>query len=201
MKFDPPPNRDAAGTGENDHDLVRKAGTGDSAAWSTLVSRHLSAIVNLAWYKTGDRAEAEDIAQETFIRLMKKAGTWGDDGAQLKTWLYRVALNLCIDRHRARKPLAMEDHMAEVEGKSSFPSIDDDIDRKIAVRRSLEELPERQQTAIVLVHYQGLSNREAAALLEISVDAVESLLSRARRALRQGLAAYQAERVGAPPGP
>ena len=89
-----------------DDDLIRRAAGGDSAAWDLLVARHLSSVVSFAWYRLNDRSEAEDVAQETMLRFSKKAPEWEPDGAKVRTWLYRVAGNLCIDRLRARRPEA-----------------------------------------------------------------------------------------------
>jgi RNA polymerase sigma-70 factor (ECF subfamily) len=196
MKSRTPSRRPEPADAETDDAILMRAGAGDYSAWPTLVARHLPAIVSLAWYKLGDRAEAEDVAQETFIRLMKKAETWQEDGAQLKTWLYRVALNLCIDRHRVRKHLPMDRVTGDAEASEVFDRMDDDLDRTRIVRRCLAELPERQQSALALVYYQGLSNREAADLLEVSVEAVESLLSRGRRTLKDKLTEFRLDGVG-----
>ncbi len=147
---------------------------------------HLGAVTAYAWHMLGDRAEAEDVAQETFIRFMKKAPRWRQGTARLRTWLLRVAINLCLDRLRARRPQVELDAEFDAE-PGGVARIDAGIDRRRAVRRALGELPERQAGAITLVHYLGLTNAEAAETMEISVDALESLLARARRALKRKL--------------
>ena len=142
----------------------------------------------------GDAAEAEDVAQESFVRLLRKAPDWEPGRAALGTWLHRVAVNLCIDRLRARRPTSTLDDVPEAAlAGPEAGTLDGALDRQKAVRAALDSLPEKQRAAIVLVHYQGFSNREAGDLLDASVEAVESLLSRARRSLRTRLEATAAD--------
>jgi RNA polymerase sigma-70 factor (ECF subfamily) len=173
---------------------IARAAAGDPGAWAALVRRHLPAVTRCAAYILGEQSEAEDVAQDTFLRLHRKLSTWegGEDG--LSSWLHRVAVNLSIDRRRgpARPtPLADVDDVAEPAG------LDGPLDRKRHVERALADLPDRQRAALVLVHYQGLSGREAAAALDISVEALESLLARGRRTLRHTLAPVRADLLGA----
>ena len=193
-----PPPRPGPMTGEvdvSDDALLAQIAAGDIGAWGTIVDRHLPAVSRYAASVLGDNAQGEDVAQETFIRLMKKAQTWEANGAGLKSWLFRVARNLCIDHKRKKRPEPIEN--AEFIGD---PVDGDATNRRIdianTVKLALAELPERQQTAIVLVHYEGFSGSEAANLLDISVEAVESLLARARRSLRMALKPDAAELLG-----
>lgn len=171
-----------------DDELARGVASGDAGAWRALMDIHLAAVTAYAWHMLGDRAEAEDVAQETFIRFMKKAHSWKPGAARLRTWLLRVAINLCRDRLRARRPHTELDAETGLDGEPGIVTrLDGGIDRRRTVRRALSELPERQTSAIALVHYLGFSNAEAAASLDISVDALESLLARGRRTLRRKL--------------
>ncbi|MFI4935100.1 MAG: RNA polymerase sigma factor, partial [Caulobacterales bacterium] len=136
----------------------------------------------------GDAAEAEDVAQETFFKVWRYAARWRPGGAKFDTWLHRVALNLCYDRLRRRRETPTAD---PPERPDPGPAPDrgleaDDVGRR--VRAALQGLPTRQREAIVLCHYQELGNIEAAGLMGVSVEALESLLSRGRRALRGALA-------------
>jgi len=173
---------------------IARAAAGDSGAWAALVRRHLPAVTRCATYMLSDPAEAEDVAQDTFVRLHRKLPSWqgGDEG--LSSWLHRVAVNLSIDRRRGpARPISLVDIDEVVEPAG----LDGPLDRKRHVEAALNLLPERQRAALVLVHYQGLSGREAASALEISVEALESLLARARRTLRETLAPVRADLLGA----
>jgi len=182
---------------ESDDALVMRVAAGDQAAWRSLVGRHLSGLVSQAWYMLGDRSEAEDVAQEAFVRLMQKARDWQPGGAQLRSWLYRVVVNLCIDRKRSSwRPRPLDDvaDTADADDVAGRLAHDSDIGR--AVAGALGALTERQRSAIVLVHYQGFTNYEAAEMLSTSVDALESLLARARRTMREALGAVAPDLLG-----
>ncbi|MGU3455805.1 RNA polymerase sigma factor [Brevundimonas sp. M1A4_2e] len=171
-----------------DEDLVKRVGAGDPAAVQAMVARKLPRMLSLAQRMLGDAAEAEDVAQEAMLRAWKQAPRWTPGQARFDTWLHRVALNLCYDRLRRRREIAtdvMPDHVDD------GPAPDRGLlaaETGAQVEAALSRLPPRQREAIVLCHYQELGNIEAAALMEISVEALESLLSRGRRALRTALA-------------
>jgi RNA polymerase sigma-70 factor (ECF subfamily) len=178
----------SAGPADTDDELVLRAGRGDPAAIRALVARKLPRILALAQRMLFDAAEAEDVAQETFIRVWKNAVNWRPGEAKFDTWLHRVALNLCYDRLRRRRERPTADLPEQVD---TGPAPDRNLhalDIGKRVEASLRALPPRQREAIVLCHYQELGNIEAAALMQVSVEALESLLSRGRRALRAALA-------------
>ncbi len=183
-------------SGETDDDLLGQFTDGNQAAWRVLVDRHLASVHGYAWYMLNDHAEAEDVAQETFLRLLKKAPDWQPGGAKLKTWLYRVAINQCIDRRRAIRPQPLEDADGAADPANGHGSMERGLDLARNVDAALQRLGRRQRTAIVLVHYQGFTNGETADLLDTTVEAVESLLARARRALRQDLAPVANDLLG-----
>ena len=173
---------------ETDDALVLRLAGGCGGAMAALSARHLDAVFACACRILGDRAEAEDVAQETFVRLLRKAADWQPGGPALRSWLLRVATNLCIDRRRSRTRLVpMPDDIEDLPAREGA-RLDDDLAIRRAVRRAMDGLPRRQRAALVLVHFHGLSGREAAGTLGTSEEALESLLSRARRRLRQELA-------------
>lgn len=184
---DTAPRRAVALAALGDDALVERIADGDERAWQELTRRHLGAIVGYAWHMLRDRAEAEDVAQELMVRLMRKAETWEPGGAQVKTWLFRVAINLCIDRQRARRTTSLELVDDQADPSSSGARIARDQALRQAVGNAVDALPARQKEALTLVHYQGFSQRETAAALDISVEAVEFLSSRARRTLKKTL--------------
>lgn len=175
----------AAGTWVDEAELLRQAAAGDQAASREIVDRHLPAITRYAYRLLGDAAEAEDVTQETFLRLWRQARRW-KPRARLSTWLYRVAHNLCVDRLRVRKTRA-DAQPERPEGPLDAGELLERREVSSAVAQALDELPERQRAAIALTHYEGLRNYEAAEVLEVSVEALESLLARARRQLRKRL--------------
>lgn len=160
---------------------------GDAAAVRALVNRKLPRLLALAARMLGEAAEAEDVAQDVFLRVWRQAPKWRPGAARFDTWLYRVALNLCYDRLRRRR----EQPMAEPPDRpDEGPAPDRGLQATDAgrqVSRALQALPDRQREAIVLCHYQELGNIEAAAVMGVSVEALESLLGRGRRALRAAL--------------
>jgi len=177
-----------AKTADPDEDLVRRVGEGDPAAIQAMVARKLPRMLSLAQRMLGDAAEAEDVAQEAMLRAWRQAPRWTPGQARFDTWLHRVGLNLCYDRLRRRREIATD---AVPDRIDDGPAPDRGLlaaETGARVEAALARLPERQREAIVLCHYQELGNIEAAALMEISVEALESLLSRGRRALRTALA-------------
>jgi RNA polymerase sigma-70 factor (ECF subfamily) len=193
-----PRNRETEGRGTvSDHqqeiELMRRTARGDAVAFRALADAHLPKIMNFAYRILHDRSDAEDVAQETFLRMWKDAPRYRPT-ARLTTWLHRIAHNLCIDRLRKRRERPT-DRLDEERSSTEPGGL---LDRKrvaVDVGRALSELPERQRVAITLIHYQGLSNVEAAEVLEVGVDALESLLARGRRSLREKLLQHEPEEV------
>jgi RNA polymerase sigma-70 factor (ECF subfamily) len=171
----------------DDGALMALIANGDRNAFNTFLSHHLTTVVQFARRYLSNQADAEDIAQETFLRVWKKSATWQPQGHSPRSWIYRIAYNLCIDEIR-RRPVIPPSNENDVHMQSD--SLEMEMERDSAVSqlaRSLKDLPERQRTAISLCALQGLSNKEAATAMEISIDALESLLSRGRRQLRARL--------------
>ena len=169
---------------------MARAGRGDRLAASALIIRHTDRILAVAYRMLGDRGAAEDVAQETFVRLWRNAADWKPGVARLETWLYRVASNLCIDRIRKSKRDAPEDAAPEqVDDAPLADGVMEATERGAAVRAAIARLNERQRMALTLCHYEELSNGETAEIMGVSVEAVESLLARARRRLRDLLLA------------
>lgn len=174
--------------GDDDPDvaiLARIAG-GDAGSCSLLVDRHLTRLHALATRLLGSHADADEVCQDAFVRAWQQAPKWQTGKARFSTWMHQVVLNLCRDRLRARRESVPLDAIGERADDGDTPEqAHGRADRVRSIRTALGSLPERQREALVLCHFQGMSNIEAAALLELSVDALESLLARARRGLRE----------------
>lgn len=174
---------------ESEARLLRQTSQGDQAAYRMLVQRYLQPLLAIGRRMLGDSAEAEDVAQEAFLRLWRGAGQIEVGEAGLRPWLNRVASNLCLDRLRSRRAAPQTvDEMPEI-GTPAVQQLGiEEAELAKRVDRALQGLPERQRLALVMFHYQGLSQGEAAAALDVSEDALESLLARARRSLKTALA-------------
>ncbi len=134
-----------------------------------------------------DAHEAEDVTQETFIRAWKALPDW-EPRAKLSTWLHRVALNLCYDRLRRNRETPTDAPPEQIDDAPRPDEVLSGRQRAALIEAAIADLPERQRAALTLCALDGHTNIEAAAILEVSVEALESLLARARRALRQKLA-------------
>lgn len=177
----------ASPTTDPDEELVIRAGRGEAAAARDLMALKLPRMVRLAYRILGDAAAAEDVAQETLLKAWKQAPAWTPGRAKFDTWLHRVALNLCYDRLRRRREV-LTDAVPDTPDTGPAPDqawAERDLSRQVGA--ALDALPDRQREAITLCHYQELSNIEAAGLMGVSVDALESLLARGRRGLRAAL--------------
>lgn len=180
----------------SDDALLTLFANGDPQAARSLTARLGPRSFSVALRVLGDRDEAEDVAQEAMMRLWRMAPEWRPGTAQVSTWLYRVTLNLCLDRKRrvSRAGVQRLDDVAEPPDPApGVPERMQEGARADALQAALMSLPERQRQAVVLRHIEELSNPEIAGIMEISVEAVESLTARGKRALAAVLAGRRAE--------
>ncbi len=176
--------------GETGHDsdeaLMARVRRGDHRAYATLVRRHTNMFFGAAYRMCSNRDHAEDIVQEAFLKLWQKPAAWDPaKGTKFTTWFYRVVVNISIDRQRREKkytgPAAL-DFISD-----SAPRADEEMQKnqkEMIVEKAIAALPDRQRAALNLCYYEGLSNRDAAETLGIGIKALESLLMRAKAALR-----------------
>ena len=172
---------------EDEAALVARVAVGEAQAFRALVDRHLPTVLAIARRMLRDDAEAEDVAQETLLRLWRNAARLELGEGGVRPWLRRVAANLCIDRVRAQRNTSLGDALPEeVEPASQMTTL---VERELGRRvdAALKALPERQRLALTLFHYEGMSQIEVGNVMGISDEAVESLLARARRALKASL--------------
>ncbi len=172
-----------------DQDLVALMVRGDKRAYRVLVERYYRGIIGIARRMGLTSGDAEDAAQDVFVRVWLHREKWRPEGASFKTWLYRVAVNRVIDLKR--KPQFVDG--------SDLESMPDDAMSPVEqlaqhqefkrLRSAIKLLSEQQQIAINLFYDRELSNQEAAAIMGVSINAMESLLKRARKRLREELKA------------
>jgi RNA polymerase sigma-70 factor (ECF subfamily) len=175
----------------SDESLLVLYANSDPDAARLLTTRLLPRVLGYAARLLGDRAEAEDVAQDAMMRMWKIAPDWRTGEAAVATWLYRVVTNLCTDRQRAkmrRRSDALDDVPEPADAAASAEAGLIEADRMAALQAALDSLPDRQRQAVVLRHIEGMTNPEIAAILEIGVEAVESLTARGKRALALALA-------------
>lgn len=175
----------------SDESLLVLYANSDPDAARLLAARLLPRVLGYATRLLGDRAEAEDVAQDAMMRLWRVAPDWRTGEAAVATWLYRVVTNLCTDRQRARmrrRADALDDVPEPEDGSASAEAGLIEADRMAALQAALDSLPDRQRQAVVLRHIEGMTNPEIAAILDIGVEAVESLTARGKRALALALA-------------
>lgn len=189
---------------ENEFDLLARFSDGDEAAFAAVLARWAKPLFNFVFRMIQERTEAEDIAQEVFLKLAAAAPGLTRQ-AKFSTYLYRVAFNLCIDRIRrkdvraAAAPSVSLDDIAENEaGQMLSRQVSDPADlpadlmrereeTRQAVTAALTELPDSQRAAIILKIFEDRSYAEIAEILSVSVSSVESLLFRARQNLLKRL--------------
>jgi RNA polymerase sigma-70 factor (ECF subfamily) len=179
---------------DDDDALLVLFANGDGAAARELTRRLAPRAHSVALRVLGDRAEAEDVTQEAMLRLWRMAPDWQPGAAKVSTWLYRVVVNLCLDRRRRQRGDTALDLVPEPPDPT--PGVAErmqDAARTDALQLALMQLPDRQRQAVVLRHIEELANPEIAGIMDISVEAVESLTARGKRALAAHLAGRRAE--------
>ena len=171
---------------QTDEALMARIAGGDRAAFNLLAQRHAGAVVRLAAHILRNRADAEDVAQDAMLRVWTNAPRW-KPVAKFRTWLTRIVVNLCLDRKRRTPwmPLDSAGELVDPAGGAAAQLEADENERRLAA--AIAELPPRQRAAIALSYGEGLSNAATAEILDSSVSAVETLLSRAKTNLRRAL--------------
>lgn len=175
----------------SDEELLRLVAGGDEHAFELLVGRYQQAVFNTVYRYTGNSDDVQDLAQEIFIKVWRNAGKFKGK-SKFSTWLYSITANHCINyRRKNRRGHISLDQLA-LSGKvpdSLKVKPDWEQQRRVRlVRKALDELPNRQRMALILAQFEGRSYKEIAEIMKVSVSSVESLIFRARRAIKQKLA-------------
>jgi RNA polymerase sigma-70 factor, ECF subfamily len=184
----------------SDEELMARIAGSDAQAFEILVRRHQRRILNLIYRSLGDRIQAEDVAQEVFLRVWRAAEDYKPK-SKFTTWVYRIVVNLCLDTlksaHRKQPFVHLyggaensEENDGVLNGCDSAPSPEElliDAEKSRRIFAALDSLPANQRLAVVLKKFDGLSYDDISRILGCSVAAVESLLVRAKKTLRERL--------------
>jgi RNA polymerase sigma-70 factor (ECF subfamily) len=186
----------------SDGELVRRAAEKDEAAFEVLVDRYQTLVMSTCFHFLGNTEDAEDVAQDVFVQVFRKAGKFRGD-SKLSTWLYRIAVNRSLNFIRDNRKLGFLSSITSIlEGnpdefpEPAAPDSDrpdsqletDELGR--AAQNAIDALPKNQRTAWVLHRYEGLSHKEVGEVLGRSVSSVESLIHRAKMNLQKNLIRY-----------
>jgi len=180
-----------------DEALVTRISAGDKEAFRVLARRHGARFRALAYRFMGDMMLAEDLVQEAFVKLWTHAGRFDAGKAKFTTWFHRIVVNKCLDEKRKRKPAPLPEGYDTAD---TAPLADVKLENTAAsqhLKDVLTTLSERQFTAVTLSYFNGLSNKEAAEVMELNIKAYESLLVRSRAQMRKMLMADKADLLSA----
>lgn len=174
---------------DSDDALMLRVQDRDSDAFRVLIDRHADVPFRIGCRMMGDSSEAEDIAQEAMLRLWNGADSWRGQGPGVAAWLTRVATNLCIDRLRKARRISGDEPPDSIDEAPPADALVDEDKQARAVRECIGKLGDRQRAAVILTYYEEQPNAAAADDLAMKIKAFESLLFRARKALKDCLEA------------
>ena len=176
---------------KDDHELLALIRDGNSQAFAVLVERHTERFYRLAYRYLQNKAAAEDVVQDAFLKLWENPANWQPDrNSKFTTWFYRVVVNLCFDQKRRKGAVALDEDMPVIDDRAPA----DEAMMRAQAHRVLEKeiaaLPERQRTALNLCFDEGLTNQEAAEIMGLSLKALQSLIMRAKTTLKERMKAH-----------
>ncbi|MEH2483122.1 RNA polymerase sigma-70 factor (ECF subfamily) [Nitrobacteraceae bacterium AZCC 2146] len=176
---------------DEDEELLNRLASNDEAAFRLLVERHIDRAFGIALRIVGSRADAEDVVQDTMLKVWTHRGRWQHGRAKFSTWLYRVVTNRCIDLHRRPRTDNVD---AVPEPADAQPDVVSTMQRDEVthmLENAMQRLPEQQRVAVILSYHENMSNGEIAEVMDTTVSAVESLLKRGRQQLRDLLRRHE----------
>jgi len=177
----------------SDDALLKAYANGIPEASQILTDRFMAKIFTQAFHRVRNEADADDIAQEAMLRLWRIAPNWNQGNAKISTWLYKIVNNLCIDRLRQKRIVNLESVTEPIDDRQNITNYLLNQSRANALYSALAKLPVRQREAVSMRHLEGISNPEIAEKLELSIEAVESLIARGKRALTDALQSQKSE--------
>ncbi|UFZ04725.1 RNA polymerase sigma factor [Bradyrhizobium ontarionense] len=182
---------------DEDKELLDRLSAGDEIAFRLLVERHIDRAYAIALRIVGNAADAEDVVQDTMLKIWTHRGRWQHGRAKFSTWLYRVVSNRCIDIHRKPRTENVDVVPEVADGKPDAVSVIERAEMNDILEAAMQRLPEQQRVAVILSYHENMSNGEIAEVMETTVAAVESLLKRGRQQLREMLRRHERDIRGA----
>jgi RNA polymerase sigma-70 factor (ECF subfamily) len=176
---------------DEDSELLDRLAGGDEAAFRALVERHIDRAYAIALRIVGNAADAEDVVQDTMLKIWSHRGRWQHGRAKFSTWLYRVISNRCIDLRRRPRTENVEAVPEVADGQPDAADIIERNELNDMLEVAMQRLPEQQRIAVILSYHENMSNGEIAQVMDTTVAAVESLLKRGRQQLRQLLRKHE----------
>lgn len=176
---------------DEDSELLDNLATGDEAAFRMLVERHIDRAYAIALRIVGNAADAEDVVQDTMLKIWSHRGRWQHGRAKFSTWLYRVISNRCIDLRRKPRNENVETVPEVADGQPGAVEIIERNELNGMLELAMQRLPEQQRIAVIFSYHENMSNGEIAQVMDTTVAAVESLLKRGRQQLRQLLRKHE----------
>jgi len=167
--------------------LMAQVAGGDQRAYSGLVDRHALRLRGLARRYVGDHAAAEDVVQDVFIKLWQKPDSFDSRRGRFQPWVNRMVINRALDYQRRRRDVALPDGFDQADGRAGADQVIDDAQRDARLMQAVRSLGDKQQTALILTYFEGQANKDSAESMDMGLKAFESLLGRARKALKTAL--------------
>src|ERR1043165_6839725 len=179
--------------GDPDIELMLRFQKGDERAFEELAGKHTRGVLNLVYRYLGDATRAQDVAQDIFVKVYRARMKY-EPKAKFSTWLYRIAVNHCLNEIRDRKSqpslaAPINDMLEEPEGENPDARMSR-VELQAAVKSAIDSLPENQRMAVILARYEDMSYDEIAQTMGMSLEAVKSVLFRAKENLKQALSKY-----------
>jgi len=182
---------------DEDKELLDRLATGDETAFRLLVERHIDRAYAIALRIVGSAADAEDVVQDTMLKVWTHRGRWQHGRAKFSTWLYRVVSNRCIDIRRKPRTENVDVVPEVADGKPDAASVIERAEMNDILEAAMQRLPEQQRVAVILSYHENMSNGEIAEVMDTTIAAVESLLKRGRQQLREMLRRHERDIRGA----
>ena len=181
----------AAWPEKDDHELLALIQDGSGQAFTVLVERHTERFYRLAFRYLQNKAAAEDVVQDAFLKLWENPANWQPErNSKFTTWFYRVVVNLCFDHIKRKGPVALDEDLPLIDDRESVDETMMRAQEQRVLEKEIAALPERQRTALNLCFDEGLTNQEAAEVMGLHLKALQSLIMRAKTTLKERVKAY-----------